>query len=125
MSLACGCDGDNFASFYQSNYRKARKPHKCAECGKKIQPGELYEYAISVYEGDFTARKTCEKCSDLADSLADVGFCWPLGDLALAYKEYLDEYVPGAVRYDEENDRYIYPSNHLIDENGDRRRHAA
>lgn len=42
--------------------RKARKPHKCQECHRVIEPGETYEVDAYVFEGDFTAHKTCSHC---------------------------------------------------------------
>lgn len=122
MSLSCECGTDGYASFYQTTYRRARKTHRCRECGIEIAPGDLYERTISVFQGDFTAEKKCEPCSDLAESITALGFCYTPGDLAIAYAEYLKEYVRGAVRHDEETDLDIYPANHLIDEHGNPKR---
>lgn len=119
MSLACDCGDDGYAELYQSTMRKARKEHRCCECGNAIKPGDIYEYTVIVFEGDFSTKKTCEKCSDLAESLSDLGFCWEEGDLATAYREYLEQYTK-SVRYDEDGVQ-IYPSNHLIDESGFKR----
>jgi hypothetical protein len=125
MSLSCSCDSDGYMELYTCVMRKSRKERRCWECGATIRKGELYEHQAWKFEGDFGYKNSCEKCGDLAASLMDVGFCWPEGDLAFAYREYLEEYVNGAVRYDEENDVYIYPANHLIDERGDPRKWVA
>lgn len=119
MSLACDCGDDGYAELYQSTMRKARKEHRCRECGNTIKPGEMYEYTVIVFDGDFSTKKTCEKCSDLAESLADLGFCWEEGDLATAYREYLEQYTK-SVRYGEDGAQ-VYPANHLIDESGFKR----
>lgn len=74
MSLTCACD-DGYAEFYQSTIRKARKEHLCRECGVTIKRGDMYEYQVLFYDGLFQTKKSCEKCSDLAESLADLGFC--------------------------------------------------
>lgn len=79
----------------------------------------MYEYTVIVFEGGFSTKKTCEQCSDLAESLSDLGFCWEEGDLATAYQEYLEQYTK-SVRYDEDGTQ-IYRANHLIDESGFKR----
>ena len=91
MSLSCGCDADGNYKFYTSSLRRARKEHQCRECDRIIRRGELYEHA-SFRHGDYIgSRNTCEKCSDLAASLAEMGFCWYEGELDNAYQEYLKE----------------------------------
>jgi hypothetical protein len=52
-------------------------------------------------------------CAGIRESLADLGFCIEEGGLREAYIEYLDQYAKQAVHYDEENDVYRYPCNHL------------
>ncbi len=42
--------------------RKARKPHGCCECGRRIEPGEQYEYVAGKIDGDFRQWKTCAHC---------------------------------------------------------------
>ena len=37
---ACYCDYDP-AEFYHREERKARKPHKCGECSRKISPASV------------------------------------------------------------------------------------
>jgi hypothetical protein len=47
--------------------RKARKPHKCCECGRVIAVGQQYEHAIGKYEGDFDRHDTCALCREIRD----------------------------------------------------------
>lgn len=44
---------------------KARKKHKCGECGCEIQPGEIYEYHKGRCEGEFFVAKTCLLCVEV------------------------------------------------------------
>jgi len=88
---------------------KARKQHKCCECGGVIGKGEEYEYISGKWDY-FDQFKTCEKCADLRDSLMGV-LCPAFGDLRESYLEYLNEML--AFKYDEEKDMYIYPENHM------------
>ena len=50
---------------------KARKPHWCGLCGRKIQKGEIYEHQVNVLDGipyDFRAHLHCE---DLSSAIWD------------------------------------------------------
>lgn len=44
---------------------KARKVHRCYECGRGIQPGQVYQRTFAVFEGDATTTKTCLRCERL------------------------------------------------------------
>ncbi len=85
MSLMCGCDPDSYPEIFRVAYLKARKPHKCEDCGKTIQQGEEYEYSFQVYEGDASSTKSCLACAGIRESLADLGFCFEMGGLREAY----------------------------------------
>jgi len=93
MGLACGCD-DLAPSVFNEKFVKARKEHKCCECGKDIAIGEIYEYTFGVWDGDASSYHTCEKCSDLKASLSGLGFCLVYEELHEAHQEYLSEYMP-------------------------------
>ena len=43
--------------FYNSNYRTARKTHKCEFCGKEIAIGERYSYESGKFDGVFFRKK--------------------------------------------------------------------
>lgn len=46
--MSCFCvyiDGREYPEFYTEKKVKARKSHKCGECGKEIKLGEIYESA--------------------------------------------------------------------------------
>lgn len=78
--------------FFNETWAKARKPHKCCECGAQIKPGNTYQRAAGKWGGELYSYKTCEKCADLRDSLADV--CCPLfRGLYEAYWEYLFSFL--------------------------------
>ena len=48
MGYDCVCDYDP-QIFCWSKVRKARKPHRCYECGGPIRSGERYEYAAGKW----------------------------------------------------------------------------
>ena len=58
MSDDCSCDYDP-ADVYRSSTPRARKPHRCGECGGPIEPGEKYEYVFGVWDGWIGVFKTC------------------------------------------------------------------
>lgn len=68
VCLSMDHDGNEF---YAEAMRKARKPHRCCECYRTIQPGERYAHAAGLSSGadrPFTA-KTCEECHDIREAL--------------------------------------------------------
>ncbi len=61
-------DADGFSEFFDVTFPVARKSHKCSECGRKIVPGEKYEYTRGKFDGDFWQEKTCLICAEIADA---------------------------------------------------------
>jgi hypothetical protein len=57
-----------------NEHRKARKPHRCCECWRKILPGEQYWHYRGISEGDPVSENTCEACESLRN---DVYNAWP------------------------------------------------
>jgi hypothetical protein len=55
---------------------RARKPHKCGECLRTIEPGEIYEKTVGIHEGDFDTYITCEQCVSVRDWLQKVCGGW-------------------------------------------------
>lgn len=75
------CD---FAELYEERFRRARKEHKCGECGRTIREGERYSYTSMKFEGEFSDHKTCVRCDRVRDAIfkkyeIDCGI--PLGGL--------------------------------------------
>lgn len=64
MTADCYCDYDS-PSFYSQVMRKARKRHRCDECRGEIIPGQKYEHASGLWDGDLLDFKTCLSCKDL------------------------------------------------------------
>jgi hypothetical protein len=64
MADSCYCDYDA-PEFFHREIRRARKLHKCGECGGEIKPGEQYEHVRGKWDGDLTTIKTCERCVDI------------------------------------------------------------
>jgi hypothetical protein len=77
----CVCDYDS-PKFYVKTSRKARKVHRCSECGCHIQPGEQYEHVSGMWDYVDTF-KTCQRCISLRDWVAAhvPCFCWAHGNI--------------------------------------------
>ncbi len=59
----------------REEYPKARKPHKCCECGSDIDPGEKYQKITGLHEGSWVEFKTCYVCINVrAEAEADLGY---------------------------------------------------
>lgn len=67
MSCEISADFDG-NRFDREEWRKARKPHECCECGAEIKPGEKYEYREGLDES-FFAYKTCADCASIRKAL--------------------------------------------------------
>ena len=80
MDCTCSCN-DNWEGpeLVVEHYPKARKPHKCCECERTIQPGERYEYVRGLWDGEFETYKTCLGCFRLRDDICS-GYIY--GELA-------------------------------------------
>jgi hypothetical protein len=77
----CGCvysgfDGD-LGAFVCTDMVRARKAHRCCECGDVIAIGATYERTSGKWEGDVSTFKTCAACVEIRGVL----FCegWSYG----------------------------------------------
>lgn len=69
----CSCDHDP-PEFYDVNFVKGRKPHRCCECLRQIPVGEQQEVVSGKWESGFSMFRTCMKCVDVRNNL-DLE-CW-------------------------------------------------
>lgn len=68
---ACISNGDYFdgpAQIWESDIRKAAKPHRCCECGRVIEKGQKYEYYSMLFDGSWSHYNTCLICMEIADA---------------------------------------------------------
>lgn len=85
----CMTDDAERVTKVSAAYRTARKPHRCAECGRAIEPGESYHYETFVFDGKFTSHKTCKHCMVARQWLSDECGGWVYG----AVQEDIDEHA--------------------------------
>jgi|SRR6185503_19016998 len=92
MAYDCVCDYDP-PEFYRQAKSRARKPHKCYECGAPILPGEQYERAMGKWDGSVDTFKTCQHCVALRQWVTNnvPCTCWAHGNLFDDLYESIDE----------------------------------
>lgn len=62
----CECDYDyDQPQFYSEGTRKARKTHRCCECGGPIHPGMLYVYRSGKWDSGVETFKECFFCAEV------------------------------------------------------------
>ena len=61
--------GDGLAC---TTYPRARKEHRCEECGRKIEIGEIYVRYAGTWEGDFFTNVACQQCAALRKIAGDL-----------------------------------------------------
>jgi hypothetical protein len=64
VSFDCYCDYEQ-PTFSSVTKPRARKLHRCEECGGKIKPGERYERSSGMWDGSISTFCTCERCHDI------------------------------------------------------------
>ena len=63
---ACITGDDDFTNeFYSESDQKARREHKCGECGITIKRGEVYSRAAGKTDGEMWHAKTCALCDEI------------------------------------------------------------
>ena len=69
-------------SAFTEKERKARKPHKCCECGHEITVGEKYQYVSGIWDGEPDSYKTCLSCVTLRGNyVCKAGYELAFGEL--------------------------------------------
>lgn len=81
MSAACswisGLDSSEWTQEISCEMRKARKVHKCGECGEPIQAGERYEDFFGADDGKPIRHKTCAACVEIRGHFSgSEGWIW-------------------------------------------------
>ena len=73
----CSCiyvDVGDLAECFSEDEIKARKEHKCCECGGKIKPGETCYLAKGKWGDRWASYKTCINCKSIRDEFFCEGF---------------------------------------------------
>lgn len=82
MDDYCFCDYE-MPEFCHIELRKARKEHRCDECGRIIERGDTYENVHGKWDGRLDTFKTCSRCLALKEWVRThvPCFCWAYGNV--------------------------------------------
>ena len=71
MDCTCAIDNDTgeTGQMFTKHNRKARKKHRCHECGKAILPGEEYRYESGKWDDEISSFRTCLDCLSIRDEI--------------------------------------------------------
>jgi len=69
VDFDCGCDG-----FCSVRLARARKPHRCDECGDEIAIGQSYELNSGRWEVAWYRHRTCGVCQEIRAAFFSCGF---------------------------------------------------
>lgn len=74
----CSCvetsDGST-CHFYDRKTVRARKPHRCMECGVAIVVGESHERITADWDDHFGTHRCCALCAEIAVALCCGAWC--------------------------------------------------
>jgi len=80
-----------YGSMLEDSMRRARKIHRCMECGRDIKPGQVYRRSVTVDHGDFNATKECQLCHALVEAMITLegerGLCHTIGEVRNYFRE--------------------------------------
>ena len=91
----CMTDGED-PDFISSSALKARKQHRCGECGRAIEAGETYERTAGCWDGAVSTHKTCAHCVVAATWLLDECRGFLFRGVKADIHDHLKEAPPGA-----------------------------
>jgi hypothetical protein len=94
----CNVDYDR-PDFYVQDQRRARREHKCGECGRTIAKGEFYVRSSGKWDGLCNSFKHCEHCAVLAAWLERECGGYMHGGIIEDIGEHLSEYRVPAVGF--------------------------
>lgn len=69
MGCYCDCYEGPEPEFFSKKTPRARKEHKCYECGELIEKGETYHRITGKWEGDLSSFTICLECEVLRSEL--------------------------------------------------------
>jgi hypothetical protein len=61
-------------SAFRSVARKARKAHKCCECGEVINIGDQYQYSSGIWDGEPDDFKQCLNCGVIFEAVTKADY---------------------------------------------------
>lgn len=120
---------DGYSTVYEETViKKSRKAHRCNDCHKEIAVGSSYRSVFSVYEGDATTTKMCNRCQSLRSGIVLVEISEGcsrheaeplLGEMFEQLNDNANEYHKRLLELDRTDDAAWLAANCRIDEDDD------
>ena len=90
-----GYDGDA-AAFYDARMVRARKMHRCYDCGNEIAVGAMYERISGKWDQEVSSYTICALCSEIGEAFSCDG-SRTFGNLWETIEEFFDEFTTGCL----------------------------
>lgn len=84
--MSCGVSLSSYddwyygGGFYSERTVRARKPHRCKECGRTIKVGASYVRVAGKHDGSVWSEAICAPCMSLLKSFSEDG-SWCFGEM--------------------------------------------
>lgn len=65
-------DYDDYCEVWREKKLKARKLHRCHECGGEIAVGDRYRFVFSIFKGVMDQFQECEKCEAIRNTITTI-----------------------------------------------------
>lgn len=87
------CECGEMPSTFRETRPKARRDHKCCECGGMIRAGEVYRSVWGVWDSEQRTYRTCVDCLGLHDWAESDGgeLCTTFGNLHVDVLDFMHE----------------------------------
>lgn len=93
-------DHDDAPSVWRNTDRRARKPHVCATCHRRIERGEAYRVHASILDGHATTEKACADCTAVIDDFGrDHHACFAPSSIINGLEQCVEEQEAGWERW--------------------------
>ena len=63
-------------TYHTTKEVRARKAHRCTECGDVIPKDAIYEYVRGICDGEWVIYKTCMTCTRIRRDLFKCGYIY-------------------------------------------------
>lgn len=88
----CRIDDCDSSTVSRQKMVKARKAHRCGECSRIIDPGEVYQYVFMVLEDEPMVWHTCSHCLVASRWLIENCGGWVHEQVLEEIEEHAEEY---------------------------------
>lgn len=88
----CMADSGEYNTFSRTVEPRARKAHRCDECGRTIEAGERYRRSSALFDGRFDEFKMCWHCRVAAQWLEKNCDGYLTQGVHEDIREHIDEY---------------------------------